>query len=56
MKKTKLVMLRLPEEAAKIIQKRVDNTGIPFATICKSLIVERLKTSAPVTLTVRGEE
>lgn len=42
MDKTKLVMLRLPEKAAKKIQKRVDTTGIPFATVCKSYILERV--------------
>ena len=38
----KIVMVRLPEEAAKKIQREVEHTGIPFATLCKSYILEKI--------------
>lgn len=43
---TKLVMLRLPDEAAEKIQQRVERTGIPFATLCKSIIIEKINPGA----------
>lgn len=40
---TKKTVLRLPDSVATKVQEIVDRTGIPFATVCKSFVVERLK-------------
>jgi predicted DNA-binding protein len=53
---TKLTILRLPDETAEKIQQVVERTGIPFATVCKGIIIERLKTGALVAISVQGEE
>ncbi len=40
---TKITVLRLPDSTAKKIQNVVDRTGIPFATLCKSFVVEKME-------------
>ncbi len=40
---TRTAMLRLNDAIAKKISTLVEAKGIPFATMCRSLIIERLK-------------
>ncbi len=40
---TRNAMLRLNDAIAKRICKLVEAKGIPFATMCRSLIIERLR-------------
>jgi len=39
----KATIIRLPDDAIKKIQKLADEKGLKFATMCRVLILEKLK-------------
>lgn len=44
---TKVSMIRLPDKAAREIEKIADRKGLPFATVIKEIVCEHLSGNAP---------